>query len=205
MDVAELERAAKELLESNKFREGLYVINTIVSRGPAERGLKIPDKAAVQIIISASAAPAEFPPVEAVIAKKTRRNEGSPLSQIKSFNYGDNILALIEAKDGGGNEAIMLNNKGNVAGASASSLFMVDENRQVITPPLKDGAMDGIIRSKMIRRFKAKEASVRPEELSISAGLYITNSVRGVVPVETLDGKKIRKPSLEIDKEFHLI
>jgi branched-subunit amino acid aminotransferase/4-amino-4-deoxychorismate lyase len=49
------------------------------------------------------------------------------------------------------------------------------------------------------------EKNLTPENLFSNQGIYLSNSVRGVVPVVTLDGKKLNQPSLEIDKDFHLL
>lgn len=202
--VSDFKGAAAGLLEINKYRQGYFVINTVISRGPAERGLKLPDSSAVQAIMTASSAPADFPAVEAVIATQVRRNEGSPLSRIKSCNYGDNILAMAEAKEKKANEAILLNNKGHIACASASNIF-IQLKGKLVTPPLADGAVDGIARKMVIKRYGAAEKSLAADMLFSNEGIYLTNSVRGAVPVTMLDGKKIPRPSLEIDKNFHLL
>lgn len=201
--VSDLKAAADGLLEQNKTRARKFAVNTIITRGPAERGLKLPENPSIQCVMSVSPAPAEFPPVHAVIVS-VRRNEGSPLSRIKSCNYGDNILALAEAGEKGANEAIMLNNRGNVACAAASNIFIV-RDRKLLTPKLEDGALDGITRRNLIKKHSAAETSLTAADLASSQGIYLTSSVRGVVAVETLDGKKLPRPSLEIDKEFHLI
>ncbi len=201
--VSDLKAAADGLLEQNKSRAGKFVINTLITRGPAERGLRLPKSPAVQAVMSVSPAPAEFPPAHAVIAS-VRRNEGSPLSRIKSCNYGDNILALAEADEKGANEAIMLNNRGNVACAAASNVFIFRDGK-LLTPPLTDGAVDGITRRNVIKKHGAAEQSLTAADLTACEGIYLTSSVRGVVAVETLHGRKLPRPSLEIDKEFHLI
>lgn len=201
--VSDLKAATEGLLEQNNFRAGKFVINTVITRGPAERGLKLPENPAIQCVMSVSPAPAAFPPVHAVIAN-VRRNEGSALSRIKSCNYGDNILALAEAEEKSGNEAIMLNNRGDVACAAASNIFIIRHGK-LLTPPLEDGALDGITRRNIIKKHGGTETSLSPADLAVSEGIYLTSSVRGVVAVETLDGKKLPRPSLEIDKEFHLI
>ncbi|MGB4106450.1 MAG: aminotransferase class IV [Alphaproteobacteria bacterium] len=201
--VSDLKAAADGILEQNKYHAGKFVINTLITRGPAERGLRMPENPTVQVVMSVSPAPAEFPPVHAVIAT-IRRNEGSPLSRIKSCNYGDNILALAEAEEKGANEAILLNNRGQVACAAASNIFIVRDGK-LLTPPLGDGALDGITRRYLVKKHGATEQSLIADDLMTSQGIYLTGSVRGVVAIETLDGRKLPRPSLEIDKEFHLI
>ncbi|MCC7305283.1 MAG: aminotransferase class IV [Alphaproteobacteria bacterium] len=193
----------QELLERNNFQQGRHAVRTIVTRGPGE-GLNIPDQREIQIVMTASTASATHVPLNAVICETVRRNEGSPLSRIKSLNYGDSVLALREASERGGNEAILLNNRGEVAGTAAGNIFVL-KNGTLLTPPLQDGAMDGIIRAQLIKRQGAREQSLTSSDLWNNSGIYITSSIRGVVPVLTLDGKPVAAPSLKINKDFHLL
>ena len=144
-----------------------------------------------------------FPPVNAIIAKSVRRNEGSPLSQIKCGNYGENILAVYEAQEQGANEAILLNNQGRVTCASVASVFAV-LGGALYTPPLSDGAQGGVTRRTLIERYGAVEKSLSSEDLFQSEGIYLANSLRGVVPVVSLDGRACPAPSLSIPADFHL-
>lgn len=198
-----LEETAQELLNRNGFKTGFFAINTVVSRGPGVRGLTIPTDSKTQIVMSAAPLPAAFPPVRAIIAKNMRRNEGSPLSRIKSCNYGDNILAMIEATERGANEAIMLNNRGNAACSAAGNIFVV-QNGNLFTPPLSEGAMEGIMRKILIDDHGAREKIITQDDLQSVQGLYITNSIRGAVPVTELDGVLLPSPALIIPKDFHL-
>lgn len=202
--VSEFIEVARSVLKQGRLEERRAAINTIISRGPGERGLDPPVPADIQIVMRAVPAASDFPPVHAVIAETVRRNEGSPLSRIKSVNYGDNILAIREARQKNGNEAIMLNNAGNVACASGSNVFVVHRG-QLYTPPVADGAMPGLVRLKVIEELGAVEKSLTPEDLKNADGVYLTSSIRGAVPLATLDGQDIPEPSLTIDKDFHLI
>ncbi len=56
----------------------------------------------------------------------------------------------------------------------------------------------------MITKFKVSERSLRPEHLFKSDGVYLTNSIKGALPLMTLDGKKLKTPTIKIDKDFHL-
>src|SRR5688500_19600736 len=81
-----------------------------------------------------------------IITVPTTRNLHSALNPaIKSLNYLNNILAKIEANNGGCEEAIMLNSEGYVAECTGDNLFIV-QNNQMLTPPLSAGALYGITR-----------------------------------------------------------
>lgn len=202
-DIKTLETAAQELLQKNNETQGQFALNTFITGGPSRRGLHDPEQRSQQIIIRTTPLPDSFPPVHAMIAQNIRRNEGSPLSQIKCCNYGENILALREAKNKGANEAILLNNAGYITCATTANIAII-KDRQILTPPVGDGINPGITRAHLIKKYGAKEQSLRPEDLKSAQGIYIMNSLRGVLPVISLDGEDLPEPTIQIPQYFHL-
>ncbi|MCD8571161.1 MAG: aminotransferase class IV [Alphaproteobacteria bacterium] len=178
LDIAfdlDFETIAHELIEG---QEGRFAINTVISRGPSVRGLAAPENPELQIVMRAAPVPADFLPARAIIAQSVRRNEGSPLSRIKSCNYGNNILALNEAKAAGAEEAILLNNAGNVTCGTSANIFAV-LNGEIFTPPLHDGVLDGVARQVFMEKYPVRELSLKPEDLLAAESLILTNSIRG--------------------------
>lgn len=201
-DIRVLEEAARQLLHENSHINGRYALNTIITGGISARGLAMPERPEPQIIVRTSPSPAEFPPPEAIISQTVRRNEGSPLSNIKSINYGDNILALNEARKARANEAILLNNTGNVACATTGNIFIA-RGAALYTPLLSDGAMAGIVRGLLLQHHGAKEKTLTPDDLQNADGIYITNSLRGLSPLKSLNGAPRDEFDLSIPKDFH--
>ena len=187
-----------EIIKKNNAEKGRFALNTIITRGVGERGLMPPEIPHPTIVMRIAPVPDEFPPINAIISETVRRNEGSPLSRIKSFNYGDNILALIEAREKNANEAILLNNKGFVTCASAGNIFAVI-NGKLITPPLSDGCMDGVTRKIILEKMGGLEQSFTAEDLQNAQGLYITNSIRGASPIISFNGKPISAPTIKVE------
>ena len=170
---------AEQLLQKNQLAGRRYVLRTQVTRGIGQRGLAPPLETIPSILMRVSeAAEPDLTPVKAIIAERVRRNEFSPLSKIKSLNYGDNILALIEAKSKGADEAILINTKGFVTCASASNIF-IRENDKWTTPPLSDGVLAGITRARLIGELRAREESITPERLARADEIFQCNSVIG--------------------------
>ena len=86
----------------------------------------------------------------------TTRNLHSALNPaIKSLNYLNNILAKIEANNGGCEEAVMLNAEGFVAECTGDNLFIV-KNGALFTPPLSAGALYGITRQTVIELARSR-------------------------------------------------
>ena len=198
--------AYEEALRDLMARNGMPLrtaVNTVLTHGPGQRGLAPPENPDPQTTLRLTRLPREFPPVSAVIAQTVRRNEGSPLSRIKSLNYGDNILALREAQDNEADEAILPNNAGFIACATIGSVFIL-KGGTLSTPPLSDGAIDGIARDILLRAHGAQEKNLSERDLHEADGIYIVNSLRGASPVLELDGKKRTETALPFDKDFHL-
>src|SRR5690606_32907443 len=154
-----LTNAALELLQKNGATQGRAVISTTITRGITARGLQAQDDNIPNIIMQIFPPPEKTPPMNVIIAQSARRNEGSQLSRIKSLNYGDNIMAMREAQAAKANDAIMLNNAGNIACFTTGNIFILKEGI-LSTPPLSDGAIDGIIRRKWMRLVKIRERSI---------------------------------------------
>jgi len=195
--------AAQEVLARNDIKSGPYAINTVVTRGVSKRGLMPTSTPDVSVMIFASPLPKNSEPLHVIVARNVRRNEGSPLSNIKSCNYGDNILALLEARDKGANDALMLNNAGNAACFTSGNVYVMLQS-QLYTPPLPDGAMDGIIRARLIAQNHVIEQTLSEHDLLKAQGIYLSNSIRGVQAVSTFEGKSLAAPSLDIDPALYI-
>ncbi len=185
----------KELLERNELTNGAYAVNTLVTGGMGARGLASLHHPFPTIVIvpAVQKLPETFAPAK-VITASVRRNEGSPLSQIKSVNYGDNLLAFQEAEWAGADDALMLNNKGHAACTTTGNLFILKDGK-LYTPPLEDGVMDGITRALLIENHAVEIRSVDPAELFKADAVFLTNSIRGIQPIIELDGQTLHTPS----------
>lgn len=200
-------KIAEELLHKNAFIKGHYALVTTITRGPGARGLALPVDPQPQLVMRASSAPQICAPLHVIIAESTRRNEHSPLTQIKSLNYGDNILARNEAHKAGADEAIMLNTAGNAACLTTGNLFLARSGK-LYTPPLTDGAMDGIARGLILSAYNGQEATLTPADLFEADGVFVSNSLRGLQPILSIDKKALPQTDpesdLQIPKTFHL-
>ncbi|MFC1999039.1 aminotransferase class IV [Chloroflexota bacterium] len=129
------------------------------------------------------------------IVSQIRRNSTSPLSQVKSANYLDMILAKAQVKDGGADEAILLNEKGYVAEGSTSNVFIVSSGK-LITPSVDSGILPGVTREVVLELASsfgigAEERPVEPEELYQADGAFLTNSIMEIMPLVEVDGKRV--------------
>ena len=160
------------------------------SAGAGGRGLDMP--AQLRPALSATALAIAPPPQALQLATaKTRRNDGSSASRLKTLSYLDNVLARAEARALGADEALMLNTRGEVACAAAANAFWVRDGA-VFTPALDCGVLDGILRAEVLAAcvdagIPVAEVRAAPAGLA-GAAMFLTNSLIGLCPVSHLDG-----------------
>jgi branched-chain amino acid aminotransferase len=115
--------------------------------------------------------------------------------RVKTLNYLNNVLAKLEAKRNGGDEALVLNARGTVAEASAANVFAVLDGT-LVTPPPADGALSGVTRQRLLRLaqtagIKVLEASLTRVDLFDADEVFLTGTGAGIVDVASLDGETL--------------
>jgi branched-chain amino acid aminotransferase len=115
--------------------------------------------------------------------------------RVKSLNYLNNVLAKLEARTRGADEALLLNAAGLVAEASVANVFVVRAG-ELRTPPTTDGALEGITRATVLELaaalgIPACERSVGRFDLFAAQECFLTGSGAGLVAVRSLDGRPI--------------
>jgi branched-chain amino acid aminotransferase len=195
VDMPAVAEAVTELLGANGHRAGDASIRVTLSRGIGPRGLAPPEDSRPTLLI-ATAGYAPLPEMCSAVTVDIRRNEGSPLSRIKSLGALDNVLAAGAAVKAGADEAILANNIGSIACGARANLFAVIDGR-LITPPTSDGVLPGIARRVLLeiagaRRLPFAEASLRPADLLQAEEILLTNSLFEVRSIGRLDGREIR-------------
>lgn len=180
----DLARHLEETREANGMAEG--VLRLTVTRGQGVRGLAPSPDAVPTVCITAAGLPVRPDSFTAIVATRTRRNEFSPLSRIKSLGYLDNIIALGEANERGADDAVLLNGRGNVACFTAANL-MVRFGKEMATPPAGDGALPGTVRRRLLERLTITERSLTPADLERADEVVSVNSL-GVRRLSALGG-----------------
>ncbi len=198
MTHAEMMAAVVETCRRNKIRDGY--IRLIVTRGVGTLGLN-PNRCkrpSVIIIADKIALYDEsvYKKGMALITVPTTRNLHSAVNPaIKSLNYLNNILAKIEANNGGVEEAIMLNSEGYVAECTGDNLFILKGNL-LQTPPLSAGALYGITRQTVMdlaveAGLKVSEPNLTRYDVFNADECFLTGTAAEIVPVVKVDGRVI--------------
>jgi branched-chain amino acid aminotransferase len=107
------------------------------------------------------------------------------LSTIKSNNKLVNILAGIYAKENGFDNCFLINQNKSVLEMTNGNVFII-KGKEIKTPPLSDGCLNGIIRKQLIEilnkseDFTLKEETVSPFELQKADEIFFTNAIQGI-------------------------
>jgi branched-chain amino acid aminotransferase len=140
--------------------------------------------------------PAPAQPAHLAIVAR-RRNDARALDPaVKSGNYLNNVLGLAEARSQGATDCLFLNTEGHVTEASTANLFAV-RGGEVLTPPLTAGILAGITRALLLeyckgQRVRCSERDLTADELRACDELFLSSTLREVLPVTALDGKPFR-------------
>jgi branched-chain amino acid aminotransferase/4-amino-4-deoxychorismate lyase len=178
--------AAEDAVEAAGPLRRAAVRNTLTA-GVGGRGLDRPEEPSRTLAASAAPVSGSDRPLR-LVTSPIRRNEGSPTSRLKSLAYLDNVLARRDARLRGAEEALMLNNRGELACAAAANLFWI-EGRELFTPALDCGVLGGTVRAALLARAGAREVRAGPEALEAADAVFLTNSLIGVAPVQSLDAR----------------
>jgi branched-chain amino acid aminotransferase len=115
--------------------------------------------------------------------------------RVKSLNYLNSVLAKLEARQRGADEALLLSRDGRVAEAAVANVFVL-RGGELATPPAVDGALEGITRAAVLELagragIPAGERSLTRFDLFAADEVFLTGSGAGIVPVRSLDGRVI--------------
>src|ERR1700682_5266432 len=125
---SEMTEALLETIRQNDLRDGY--IRQIVTRGIGNLGLN-PAHCERPSVIIIAATVALYPEslyqkgLTVVTVPTRRTNPGALNPAVKSLNYLNNVMARIEANLAGADEAVLLNDEGNVAECTADNVFIV--------------------------------------------------------------------------------
>jgi branched-chain amino acid aminotransferase len=192
-------------IERQKLTEAIYKtlvadeapgekrIRIILTRGEGPFGARLKEigpGAAIVIVESLPEQPDEISLAVVDWPLPRRQNRGH-----KTLSFLDNIIARELARAEDADEAVRLDDDGNVIECATSNIFVVSDG-EVSTPSTDDGALPGIVRARILALCDKLELTSRVRDLTVrdlrsADELFVTSSLRGVVPVTRLDGVRV--------------
>jgi len=183
----------RELLDRTEFDEGIVYVQ--VTRGEIERLHYYPDDMEPTAI--AYSRRFKFPDAakkERGIRLITTPDRRWKSCDVKSVNLLANALAKKKAYRAGADEALLVAD--GIAREGASSSFFVVRNGRIITHPLDEQILPGVVRDRAIglaiaAKIRVDERPIREDELFGPEEAFVTSTTLGVMPVAEIDGRII--------------
>lgn len=122
------------------------------------------------------------------------RKPVNKMSGLKSANAALYVLGALFAQKMNVDDAVLINQNGNVIEATGSSLFAV-KNGVLYTSPLSEGCVAGVMRSVVMELAQQNRIAVYEVPLPLSVLLnsdeiFLTNAVHGIVWVSAYRNKR---------------
>ncbi|NHO20155.1 aminotransferase class IV [Acetobacter oeni] len=186
-DLSLLQQAMTDLLEASALTNGS--LRLTITRGCGPRGV-LPTSPVRPTILIRTAPAAQKPSTPVRLGtSRYRKDEKSPLSSVKSLACLPFIMARMEAAASGLDDALLLATTGAVAeSTTANILFLMHDT--FLTPPLQDGPLPGIARSRLCESGLLRETSVRPEDISSMTAAWLVNAL-SLTPVISIDSHSL--------------
>lgn len=172
-------------------RDNLYHggIKAILSGGSAPRGLAEQGHVS-QLMFQTFNYTLRSHPVRLASASWLR-DGANPIYQMKSVNYLEAIIARREGIAKGADDTLFFNSLNHATETTCANLFLI-KNNTLLTPPLGDGVLPGITRSRLLaigmhQRISCMELSITKTMIEEADAVFITNSLQGIRTVLTLD------------------
>ncbi len=163
----------------------------------SEGGLYFPEDNTPQFVITATKLPSPLldwatKPLQIGICNRVRLPIDD-FSGLKTLNAPRYVQATIEARKAGWDDGLVLNSADRVCEATSSNVFWW-KNGALHTIPLAEGCVAGIMRELVIELaqkagIEVLQLAVTPQDLYLADELFLTNAVRGIVPVGQLSEK----------------
>ena len=191
-------RITVDLVERNGHQEDIYIRPLAYKSAELVANLKLQDLASDFTLITVPFGNYLGSDLLRCCTSSWRRPEDTMIpTHIKSSaSYINSILAKTEATLAGFDEAIILNQKGQVCEGSGENIFMVDRGR-LVTPVLEDNALPGYTRETIIQLAQSElglevvERSIDRSQLYLADEIFLTGTAAHLTPVIELDSRPI--------------
>src|SRR5437899_6528451 len=179
--LARLDRSLKELGLPRPARDVAALVTPFAATGDAVLRVEVCDGRAT---VTVRELPALEPPA-VITACEPHRAYPHKTTDRDAF-----VDAAAEAEVGEADDALLLTHEGWVAEGTVWSVFWWDGNA-LHTPALELGILPGIGRARVLELAqRVVQGRYPPQELARKS-LFLTNAVRGIVPITSLDGAPV--------------
>lgn len=183
-----MQQAIEELLHSNQVTNGRARITVL--KGEAG-GWYVEKRNTSEILIFTASEPVAKSREVNLTLSPYRLLSSNPLAGVKRTSMLEHLLALEEARSRNFDDAVLLNERGEMVSTATGNLFWV-EGSELLTPSLATGCIAGITRAfvlEIARRVNIhiSEGSFPITRLLDASEVFVTSTARGIAPVKSYD------------------
>jgi branched-chain amino acid aminotransferase len=183
-------------LRANGISDGFH-FRPIVTRGnriPPRLDPRFCSGSANIMFVGGPIAPANMKGQRVVVSSVRQINSDAIDARVKSLNYGNNLLARLDAVRRGVDDALMLDSQGFLAEASAANVFLVKDGA-LLTPYTK-ACLPGITRLSVIEMARRRDVTVVERDLTVTEiinadEVFLTGTGTELAPVVEVEGRTI--------------
>jgi branched-chain amino acid aminotransferase len=118
--------------------------------------------------------------------------EPGDLARHKTLSAMTYVVAQARARERGADEALLVDAEGRVLEAAGSNVFANFGADGLWTPPLTLPILPGLTRARVLEKLpNAREGTFTADDLLRADEVFLTNAVRGIVPIRSLDGRPV--------------
>ena len=199
LDEAGVGAALKKLISVNRVSDGRARVILLARSSQHVWRASPPGPRKTDLLIMTSDGQ-KIPAIGLTLAVSPYRfNTFSPLAGIKSLNYLDHVLSWEEAHGRDFDEAVMLNERGEIVSATMANIFWVKDGT-VHTPTLSTGALAGVTRACVIELASKHfiplvEGVYEMQDLTDADEIFLTSASLGLAIVTTFDFRTYSVPA----------
>lgn len=183
--------------------KGEYYIRIVVTRGADGRIGLCPEPTTqprlLIILMGIAPEPTLHPEgIRLMVSQRQRTSQKALSPAAKTGNYLNNILALLEAQQLGFEDALLLNEAGEITEATTSNVWIVRAGI-VETPPTSVGILHGITRATLLNILQQleiphREVVLTPADIAMASEAFLSSSVRLLMPIRQVDATLFECP-----------
>src|SRR5579862_2563241 len=135
--------------------------------------------------------------------KPNARYAANEFSGCKILSWAQNLTWYEEAHARGFDEAVLLNERGEVSECTSANIFAA-MGGEVYTPPLDSGCLPGVTRELLLQvvrvpGIRVTERPLKPEDLERADQVFITSTTRDLLPAVFIEGLNVRNERNVVD------
>jgi 4-amino-4-deoxychorismate lyase len=111
-------------------------------------------------------------------------------SNLKLGSYALEFFMKDKAKSEGLDDLLFFDQNNYMVDSTVCSVF-VEKEGGIITPKPSSTVLDGIVKKVLMEKVNIREVDITAEDLAQSKEIFLTNSVRGVIPVSKIDDRNL--------------